>query len=159
MGQGSTGQTTAFGFKVPRGVYSYLAGLVDADGSIGLRIEKRGSLSLRLTVYNTNETVMDWLKIHYSGNIYRSERSNPKHKPQFQWSVNGSYAEVILRAIEPYMIIKQARERLGIEAWNSRQPTPLVDRRQPVLVDVLAMRQEYVDKMNEQNRTGVLVNG
>ena len=40
---------------------SYLAGMVDADGSVILRLDKT-RYRLRLYVYNTYQPLMDWLE-------------------------------------------------------------------------------------------------
>ncbi len=126
---------------------AYLAGLIDGEGSITLYLHpKHRQMLLHLAVYNTNETVIDWLKLTFGGRKYKVGcRKNTKHLQEYQWYMNGHFACDILVLVLPYLIIKQAKARIAIEAWQNRQPTPFPERLNLVPQDVIDIRKNYVE--------------
>lgn len=141
---------------------AYLAGMVDADGTVYLRVDPRnGKLSLRLSVVNTDRTIIDWLLVHFGGHAYTSgstgskrQIANPIHKPLHHWHLGDGPAVPVLDAIAPYMVVKKARAELGVEAWNNRTPTAIKDRRKPLPESVVALRADYVERMHAFNKKG-----
>lgn len=131
---------------------AYLAGMVDADGSIYMRIQRK-SLSLKVLVYNTDETLMQWLKLTFDGN-YRSYKYG-KHetwKELFVWEASHNVASALLKRLLPYLIVKKARAALGIKAWDTRGG----GKGHPVSDEDLAVREQSVLDMHELNKTGKL---
>ena len=134
---------------------AYLAGLIDADGSIDLRLKKAGNLLLRAQVYNTDRQLMDWLSLTFGGHVHRVGRRDVAHwKPEYTWYLNGQGAVEMLSLVAPYMHVKRSRAELAIEAWARRDPTPIADRRKPMREGLVEMRQGYVDQMRELNKKG-----
>jgi len=129
---------------------AYLAGLIDGEGSVVLFLTKKQTLQLRVTVYNTNETLIDWLRITFGGCKYKvGRRQKENHAQEYQWFISCGDAHAILAAVLPYLIIKQARARIAIEAWQNRQPTPIADRREPIPENVLALRNTYIAQFRD----------
>ena len=140
-------------------VLAYMAGMIDADGSIYLRMRNgAGTLHIRLQVANTDETIMDWLKLHFAGRRYAPRRKQAEHhKPLHLWHLNGAGAYQALKLIAPYMVIKRPRAELAIEAWEQRTPIPREEGRRVKGTpdNIIEMRRGYVDRMRTLNKKGV----
>ena len=132
----------------------YLAGMVDADGSIIFTLVDT-KIRLRLYVYNTYEPLMQWLESEFGGRYISLPTRETRHKPEFQWYLDSTNAYKLLLELLPFLIVKKERALVATEGWENRQPTPRHLRKQPVREDVLATRREYVRKFKELNKTGV----
>ena len=68
---------------------AYIAGLVDADGCIGIYIGKRGGTRnvgyIYVSVTNRDIEVLDWLKENFDGTVCNNGNSNPNWTPCFKW--------------------------------------------------------------------------
>lgn len=135
---------------------SYLAGMIDADGSVSLRQQKSGSLNLEIMVYNVNEPLMHWLNDRLGGNIRSEKRAKREHwRIRWIWSAGGDSAASTLSEIAKFMIVKQPQAELAIEAWANRRPTDRSQRRwKPVDEDAIRTRRDYVDRMHNLNAVG-----
>jgi len=133
---------------------AYLAGIIDGEGTIYIRLAKpSGQLRLRLQVVNTNKTLMSWLTDNFCGHVNLNRRSGG-HKDCYTWYESGDKAVALLKKVKPYLVIKAPQTSLGIEAWDMRQPTPLVGRRSGISTELRAIRQSYVDAMHLLNKKG-----
>jgi hypothetical protein len=103
-------------------VLAYLAGIIDADGSIVLR---RGAerQALKVLVANTSPDLMDWLQETFGGRVHWADtRPDTGHrivgtKPAGQWVVPRVVDSFrLLTAIEPYLVIKRSKAQAGL-AW------------------------------------------
>ena len=137
---------------------AYLAGMLDGDGSIDLRLKKgAGTLQLRAQVYNTDQNLMEWLQLTFGGNLHQVSRENIGHhwRAEWTWYNGGQPAVDILKLVEPYLIVKKVRAGIAIEAWEKRQPTPRGQRHLGAPSNVVELRQGYVDRMREHNAKGI----
>ena len=91
---------------------SYLAGLIDGEGHIGIHSNGRKTPTSRLRrrfvieVGMTSETVIDWLHANFGGSKRRLRKNNPKWKQQWRWRVQGPEAVVLYRRLQPLLKIK-----------------------------------------------------
>jgi len=125
---------------------SYLAGIVDGEGSIIINKDKarRGRTSkqnrgeshaLLISMGNTNSEVVRWIEERFGGGTYRQRRNRPRRDVYF-WRVWGIEAYKLLKKIRPFLVIKRKQAELGItfqesckrSSWNSRRPMWLVER-------------------------------
>ncbi len=127
---------------------AYLAGLIDGEGTIGLYLKnKRKDFSLRVSVYGTEEVLMDWLLLNIGGSVNRvGRRRNPNYKQEYSWYVSSSNACELLKMVLPYLVIKLAKARLVIEAWENRCPTPRGERLSGVSPEIIQMRKDYIER-------------
>ncbi len=130
---------------------AYLAGLIDGEGTIGLYIKNhRKDYSLRLAVYNTDETLMDWLFFNIGGAKHKvGSRRKPNHKQEYCWYVSSSTACDLLKEVLPYLVIKRTRASIVIEAWENRCPTPRGERLDGVPLEVIQMRKDYIERFKK----------
>lgn len=147
---------------------AYLAGMIDADGNIGIHEQQQRNLTKLYYPYvqvtNTNEDLMKWLKDTFGANYYA--RSTGKNgllyeekgwKPVFAWRVTGKNATNLLSHILPYMVVKSERARLALQfveidsRWD-KKPTRHGHRTPDWVVEE---RKALKEKMNELNLKGV----
>lgn len=108
--------------------WSYLAGLIDGEGHIGItkgcRYEnhkdgtrtKYPAYSLQVSIFNNYLPLMKYLIEHFGGVYYIHTRSNPRAKNGYIWQPKGSRnKEKLLLAILPYLIIKTEQAKMALE--------------------------------------------
>jgi len=102
---------------------AYLAGIIDGEGSIqvnkvyqGVKIYYR----LSLTVVNTEEVLIIWLKENYGGNILKVDRTryNDHYKDQFRWYMHGRTAYKLLERVKGVLLLKRAQAEVGMRFWE-----------------------------------------
>lgn len=135
---------------------AYLAALVDGEGTIGI-YTSRGIRSLspsfyvQITVVNTSTVLMDWLVQNIGGrvDVRRDSKSRPaNHKQPYGWRVHGANADVLIRAIRPYLVIKTQQADLALRLRAMYQQGLVL-----TLADVAA-RQALKDEMQRLNARG-----
>jgi len=142
--------------NVSRGVQGYLAGLIDADGSIAVsrRKDPNGSYvySLRLTITNTDGGLIQWLFETFGGHTFkrvRSEKYAKRWKPEHRWGCAGFHAANLLALCVPYMICKKERALLGLEFASTLQ-----GRGKRLTEQTLEHRQRLYLAMRAENQRG-----
>jgi len=136
---------------------AYLAGIIDGEGSIYMRIVNN-TVSPRLQVVNTDERLIDWLQSRYGGKRYVVTRMQREtHKPLHHWHLGAIASVPLLKMVLPYLVLKREQAELAITAWEGRQPTPTTHRRygtarlDPAILD---QRKEWVAEMRTLNKKG-----
>ena len=106
--------------------YSYLAGVIDSDGSISVlkRHQKRTTptftVTLQLTWKKTknSEFFLKFLKAKYGGTIFVQKyrvTSYGKISTTLKYSCTARKVEVLLKDIEPYIFLKTKQIKLALE--------------------------------------------
>lgn len=153
--------------------WEYLAGMIDADGSIGTtRTGANRNVVGRVIVTNTNHDFLRILKEQFGGSLnLRSIGSKENWKPygSIIWTNRG--AEMILEQVLPYLIIKKRQAELCLELIQMRNlpksercdyvPTPTATMPNRVLAQLkpdIREREEAIGAMiRELNKKGVSV--
>lgn len=120
------GMVTRFPIQLPPDptTAAYIAGLIDADGSIGLMGKGQQP---RAAIYNTSKELIDWL-LAFGGRSHWSDpnkyhRDGHNRKLQCQWYASGSIGVyILLKAVLPYLVIKQAAANRIINELETRYP-------------------------------------
>jgi hypothetical protein len=127
---------------------AYLAGMIDADGHIGLY--SRGpsqSLRVHADVSNTDRELLLWIReVTGVGSVNKQKDETATHKASFAWNTSSESAITLLRQVIPYMRVKRARAKLAIDFYTKRQE---IGNR----ID-LSWQEPYRAKMLELNRRG-----
>ena len=103
-------------------VIAYLAGMVDADGSIRFKTDHSTSTKVRrpfLSVYNTSRPLMDWLMETFSHGC--TAKGNMGREQVQSWTIQGArdvYA--LVTAIRPYLIVKKSDADTALEHLRGR---------------------------------------
>jgi len=123
-GAGRSVQTVAVPTDVAK--LAYLAGIIDGEGSIVPYNKTATKRYWRITVGNTSEDLIQWLKSNFGGTVNDKKQTwntwlgdAPPHggqKPMWGWYV-GRQADVfaILSAVEPLLIIKRGRANVALD--------------------------------------------
>lgn len=140
---------------------AYLAGIIDGEGSIELRMQRSNSLDLIVHVFNSDRPLFDWIEERFGGKTYDIHKRQRVERPQwanvYNWNIGGETAVALLNRLLPFMVVKRAQAMLAVEAWNKRQPIPRSQRRwgaKPT-TELIALRKSYVEQMhilNTKNR-------
>lgn len=134
---------------------AYLAGLIDADGNIGM--EKFGGHripTVKMHLSNTNLQILDEMQKMWGGRIYQYERQDQptwKTGAYLRWHGTKAVSNV-LNHIRPYMRIKAPQADLALlfaETVNER-----VHRTRRLTPATKAIRQEVGNVMSLLNKKG-----
>lgn len=97
---------------------SYIAGLIDGEGWIGVskvkcyansRTRRGYFFKGNIAIANTNKSIIDWLKESFGGCVREDRRENRK-RVLYQWGTqNPKYIIRFLTVIRPYLRIKRAQ--------------------------------------------------
>lgn len=102
---------------------SYLAGLIDGEGYIGIQ-KKNGYYRAALKIAMTHKGIIEWLKQSFGGSINTRDRSGENCKDCYQWECIGNKNAIsILKAVYPYLKVKreQAKTLFMIEKTLTNQ--------------------------------------
>lgn len=104
---------------------AYVAGIVDGEGWIGLRISNRvrGKIAytLAVSVANSNEWIIQWLKFAFGGNCCCAEFPEDNRKASWQWSIVANDALKFLDLIYPYLKLKRTQADIAIKFQRERR--------------------------------------
>lgn len=101
--------------------FAYIAGLVDADGSIGFTPSKSGLFVPRITITNTNLEILEEVKSFFGGNIQKLHYRKEKWKEAYYWQIQNSAAVEFVSKIEKWLRIKKENAWL-LFAWDIIRP-------------------------------------
>jgi len=123
-----------------------LAGLVDAEGSIGIARSGR-TVHARIDIGNTNERLIRMLpKITGIGSITERPPKKKTHSVSWHWRIQSDGAEGFLEQILPYLRIKSRQAELALTVQRRlKQPKDRVNR---------DWQSEALAQMKKLNRKG-----
>lgn len=96
--------------------YSYIAGFIDADGSIGLRENGYPHLVVANTDREPLDAMREWTG---EGRIVSHDRG--KHRVLHYWDMSGVAAQNVLKNVVSLLIIKRKRAEYGL-TWIPKGP-------------------------------------
>lgn len=86
---------------------SYLAGLIDGEGSVGFHSRGAGKTKRFVIKINmTDESVIDWLRSTFGGYKHLRPRVRPNWKDQWLWQVQNAEAKALYEQVRPLLKIK-----------------------------------------------------
>ena len=138
---------------------AYLAGLIDADGYIGITKSKplpgntkNPQYSLTVNVTNTSREMMDWLEEHFDGTVYsRKMPDNKNWKQCYNFIATHQRGKRLLELVKDYLVIKKPQALLGLELMNNW----VTDNRGTPLPEV-ARREEIYRRFLDLNAVGAV---
>ena len=95
---------------------AYVAGIIDGEGCIGLHKNmqyKHPSYTVRVYVGNTNEWLIQFLKIQFGGFI-TTKKAKDNRNQVWAWELRARKACIFLRLILPYLQMKRANAELAL---------------------------------------------
>jgi len=100
---------------------AWLAGIIDADGCIGIHHYDRGTyhqFNPFVSVGCSDETM-----VSRCATITRCNGSRQVNRPHYEWRLEGGNAAKILEDIYPYLIVKEKQARVAHALWRNIQDT------------------------------------
>ena len=134
---------------------SYLAGIIDGEGSISIEIQSQSVrhnrkcdyYSLRLLVINTNLPLLNWIQSNFGGTI-RPRKIIVNRRQCYTWNLFSHNAAEVLKSCEPYMIVKKAHVEVfsNFSSTMSKANSRLSD-------ELLSYRRDLYLKLKHINKT------
>ena len=124
---------------------AYLAGVIDADGCIGIYRNGTGT-KLILQISSSSTKLMNWLVARLGKNIITYQPQNPKRQLVRNWIIRGSEAKAVLAQVSPYLIIKRKQAKLAIEY-------PIYGKGQRSNPTMTVIRDSIIDEMKVLNNS------
>ena len=95
---------------------AYLAGLIDGEGSLYLKLDDGNGVMAQLTIAMCSEETIGWIAENFGGRVERVNRVRKEnHSQLWRWRVHGAMAAVILKDTIPYMVTKRRLAELFVE--------------------------------------------
>lgn len=133
--------------------WRYLAGIVDADGCIGIYTSKSSrTLTIRIVVANTSYALMRWIIKTFGGRLTTFKRRAPQHKLTYCWQVQRKETGRIVKRLLPYLIVKRRQGILALKALAHNKRHNYAGSRTPIPNKVLAFRENISSKCKKLNR-------
>jgi len=105
--------------------WSYLAGFIDADGTISIRKNDKAGKSYRpyVSIANTNRDVLELFKYQLGrGAICTKKAKKENHSESYEVRWDHNVALFICEHCYPYLTIKKARAELLLSDWKLYTP-------------------------------------
>lgn len=123
-------------------LHAYLAGFIDADGSITIvsakYTDKKGirriQYRIKLSAHNCKIAPIEVLQKEFGGGKLRNTRRgkaklHPKWRACYEWVITNTMAANALRAMLPYLIVKKEQALLCLEVDALKTGTTAAARR------------------------------
>jgi hypothetical protein len=127
---------------------SYLAGIVDGEGTIGLwRHHKNETQTPNVTVANNSLELLEWIKARVGGTIISKKKRLAHHSDSYAWSIRQNRAIEFLNDIKEYLIIKRPQAELITGRYKS-----VTHRAGKYTPEMLAKKEALVAEIKELNK-------
>ena len=98
---------------------AYIAGIIDGEGSIytDRHPSKKGlaRYNIVVSVGMTDKSALEFIQVFFGGKIRCQNRAIHKNwKPELIWKVSGEKAQIVLKAIKPYLLTKRAQAEVAL---------------------------------------------
>ena len=134
---------------------AWAAGFIDGDGMISVyqRSDRHNEFMVIIRAMNVNRIALDKLQAMFGGTVntmHTAEKCRPRGwKPSFYWSASHSTAELAIRWVMPFLVLKRPQAELALEArslvgqkWVKRS------------ADQIRSLGSVCDRMRELNKRG-----
>jgi hypothetical protein len=100
-------------------LFAYLAGFVDADGSINISSgSAKATCVFKLNVYNRDRKIINLFAKTFGGKGKIRKRRNPNNRnwrPCYEWTLSANQAYEAIQGLKPFLRIKRKQADLGCE--------------------------------------------
>lgn len=116
--------------------FAYLAGIVDAEGSIGIRDNNGEAFGAYVMINNTNEAVIQWISELFKdkGSKSHHEYEQETYRDNNLWALYGKQnIENFILSVLPYLVIKKDVANITLQfvrlenTWNKKERQRLFD--------------------------------
>ncbi len=99
---------------------AYIAGIIDGEGTIGIKKTNKRYSTIRVNVGNTNQWLIEFLQMQFGGYTWLNRPENNNWKECWRWEVVARKAYRVLILISPYLQIKRDQAELAIQFQQRR---------------------------------------
>lgn len=139
---------------------AYLAGIIDGEGCIRIRVSFHGVHShggqwgSTVSVTNTSLALLEWIRDRFGGFLKATRVSQGSFgsRPVRDWNVSNATARHILLLVEPFLVVKQEQARIAIALQARIAASSSACRR--LSDEEINARGELLTRMNALNRRG-----
>lgn len=131
---------------------AYAAGIIDGEGCIRFNRQKSQCSVLRVHVTNTDPRLTQWLKDKFGGYVWSESKAYiPNAKPRYVWEISAKQAEIALRQIEPYLMLKRDRalialaHRATIKHGTNKLKPGTAEKRSALVIQLNALNRRGTD--------------
>lgn len=140
--------------KPSSNLLNYMAGFFDGEGCIIITKKIKGSYYVvEVTIGNTNKKPLLLFKKYFDGTLLTAKRRE-HYKIIYTWRIQAKKAEKFLRAITPYLIIKQKKAIIALELRDLFRAGELLSRGMSKTKTkdeaILAEREEIYKRFREE---------
>ncbi len=133
---------------------TYAAGFFDGEGCIVVSkytlATGRVSYLLEVAIENTYLPVLLEFQAQWGGGVVPKKRQAPHHKDKWRWKAHGENLLRFLRDIQPGLKEKGLQVEIALDFADHGRGTH--DRRRPLTVEELALREGYYLALREAKR-------
>ena len=124
--------------------HAYFAGFLDGEGCVSTAPASHNH-NLTVTIVNSNMKVLELVQEEFGGAIHERKDDNPRHSIIYSWHLTGKPAAAMLEEIYPYLIVKGALAKLGINLMNVR-----MEERKDIASKIHEINTPHIGKEEEQ---------
>ena len=142
---------------------AYIAGLLDGEGCLDL-FRRRPDQPHRATTYNpriqvgmTDQPTIAYLHAVFGGTFTQRTIRNPRHKPQWTWTVVCGRALLVLAHLLPYLRIKRRQAEILLAFGSLKwRPGPAKGSRasRPIPLELRVQRDVLYEELAALNKRG-----
>lgn len=99
---------------------SYLAGLLDGEGYLGISHVKRAdtyNIRIQVAMVTKGSMILDRMQSRYGGRITARPPETERNAPKEVWVLDGQEANDALRAARPHLILKSDQADCCLDLW------------------------------------------
>ena len=134
----------------------YLAGFTDGEGCIQImrrHKERREDYGLRITITNTNLTILQYYLENFGGKIHENKKQLERNWAlSYEWYLDGANAAQAIKCLLPFLIIKQKQAQIALKFQKTMHKTH--NRHISVSAEEFILRRQCYLEMRELNKRG-----
>lgn len=97
-------------------LYAYMAGFLDADGSISIvSLSQNKRYTVKVSITNCNQDVISLFSKEFGGKIRAKSGKKKNWNTCYEWSMTSNKALAIINTLYPFIKIKRGQADLAIE--------------------------------------------
>lgn len=146
-------------------IYAYLAGFIDADGSIGIvsiKSKNKTRYRIKLSAHNCKKEPIDLLASVFGGGKIRFKKTgkaklHDNWRPCYEWALTANKAANAIKLLLPYLMIKNQQALLCLELDKINKNNSSSKRRwDPQLSDEINQKfSSLKERINILNKRGL----
>lgn len=131
----------------------YFAGILDGDGTIGVKRRREGpyEYALYISICNNSEDLMRFLVKNIGGRYRLDGRKDSKYKKAYVWTIGNKNVLPILEECVEFSIVKRKHINLAIEYINTLGNGKII-----LTSEILDKRNDIYIEFGKINRKTVL---